>query len=35
MQTTATGDLKALIDKTLPVMREHLQKAEALMASTK
>jgi putative membrane protein len=30
MQSTATGELKALIDKTLPVMREHLQKAEAL-----
>jgi putative membrane protein len=27
---TATGDLKAFIEKTLPVMREHLQKAETL-----
>jgi putative membrane protein len=35
MQSTATGELKALIDKTLPVMREHLSKAEALMASMK
>jgi putative membrane protein len=35
MQSTATGELKALIDKTLPVMREHLQKAETLMASFK
>ena len=34
MQNTATGDLKAFIDKTLPVMREHLQKAEALMTQT-
>ena len=31
MQSTATGELKAFIDKTLPVMREHLQKAEALL----
>jgi putative membrane protein len=29
-QNTATGELKAFIDKTLPVMREHLQKAEDL-----
>ena len=35
MQSTATGELKAFIDKTLPVMREHLQKAETLKASTK
>jgi putative membrane protein len=35
MQTAATGDLKAFIDKTLPAMREHLQKAEALMAAGK
>jgi putative membrane protein len=32
MQSTATGELKAFIDKTLPVMREHLQKAETLSA---
>jgi putative membrane protein len=31
MQSTATGELKALIDKTLPVMREHLRMAEALV----
>lgn len=31
-QVSATGDLKAFVDKTLPVMREHLQKAEALQA---
>jgi putative membrane protein len=31
-QMNATGEVKALIDKALPVMREHLQKAEALMA---
>jgi putative membrane protein len=35
MQSTATGELKAFIDKILPVMREHLTKAEALMASVK
>lgn len=35
MQSTATGELKALIDKTLPVMREHLSKAEALMAQVR
>ena len=29
-QSTATGELKAFIDKTLPVLREHLQKAEDL-----
>jgi putative membrane protein len=29
-QNTATGELKQFIDKTLPVMREHLQKAETL-----
>jgi putative membrane protein len=27
---SATGELKQYIEKTLPVMREHLQKAEAL-----
>lgn len=35
MQSTATGELKTFIDKTLPVMREHLSKAEALQASLK
>lgn len=30
MQNTATGELKAFIDKTLPVVREHLQKLEEL-----
>jgi putative membrane protein len=29
-QINATGELKQFIDKTLPVMREHLQKAEEL-----
>jgi len=29
-QPSATGELKQFIDKTLPVMREHLQKAEEL-----
>jgi putative membrane protein len=29
-QTTATGELKSFIDKTLPVMRAHLQRAEEL-----
>jgi putative membrane protein len=31
MQSSATGELKAFIDKTLPTMREHLAKAEQLM----
>jgi putative membrane protein len=31
MQGSATGELKAFIDKTLPTMREHLAKAEQLM----
>jgi putative membrane protein len=31
MESTATGELKTLIANTLPVMREHLAKAEALM----
>ena len=35
MQANATGELKTLIEKTLPVMREHLSKGEALMASIK
>jgi putative membrane protein len=29
-QATATGELKSFIDKTLPVMRGHLERAEAL-----
>jgi putative membrane protein len=29
-QSTATGELKAFIDKTLPVMKGHLQRAEEL-----
>ena len=29
-QATATGELKSFIDKTLPVMRTHLQRAEEL-----
>jgi putative membrane protein len=29
-QNTATGELKSFIDKTLPVMRGHLQRAEEL-----
>jgi putative membrane protein len=35
MQPNATGELKAFIDKMLPVMREHLAKAEALGAQLK
>jgi putative membrane protein len=31
MQGSATGELKAFIDNTLPTMREHLAKAEQLM----
>ncbi len=34
-QENATGDLKEFIDKTLPVMREHLQKAEDLQKNLK
>ena len=34
-QKTASGELKAFIDKMLPVMREHLQKAESLMEMEK
>jgi putative membrane protein len=33
MQATATGELKEFIDEMLPVMREHLAKAESLAAS--
>jgi putative membrane protein len=29
-QSTATGELRAYIDKTLPVLRQHLERAEAL-----
>jgi putative membrane protein len=32
-QKTATGELKEFIDKTLPVMREHLQEAEPLQTT--
>jgi putative membrane protein len=35
MQPNATGELKEFIDKMLPVMREHLAKAEALAAQLK
>ena len=35
MQRSATGDVKAFLDGMLPVMREHLTKAEALMAQMK
>ena len=35
MQSSASTELKALIDKALPVMREHLSKAEALQTSIK
>lgn len=31
MQSTAKGELKEFIDEKLPVMREHLQKAEELL----